>query len=43
MGEKGFGLGLKLVNEIVKDLNGRMHITSSKNKGTSVQVKIPVN
>lgn len=43
IGEKGFGLGLKLVDEIVKDLNGRMHITSSENKGTSVQVKITVN
>lgn len=41
-GEKGFGLGLKLVHEMVHDLEGEMQIASKENEGTKIEVRIPV-
>lgn len=41
-GEKGFGLGLKLVNELVHELGGSMKIASEINKGTKISILIPV-
>lgn len=41
-GEKGFGLGLKLVNEMVTDLDGTMNITSQNDKGTAIEIYIPI-
>jgi len=41
-GEKGFGLGLKLVSEMVNELDGEMIITSEKNKGTEIELKLPL-
>ena len=41
-GEKGFGLGLKLVNEMVTQLGGKMSISSEENKGTEIEVYIPI-
>lgn len=41
-GEKGFGVGLKLVQEMVNELSGTMQIFSEENKGTEIEVKLPV-
>ncbi|SDR99684.1 GAF domain-containing sensor histidine kinase [Christiangramia echinicola] len=41
-GEKGFGLGLKLVNEMLKDLNGDMQISSTQDKGAKIEVRVPI-
>ncbi len=42
-GEKSYGLGLRLVNEMVSDLKGKMNIDSEKGKGTEIEIMIPVN
>ena len=42
LGEKGFGLGLKLVYEMVGDLGGKMRISSEENKGTQIEIYIPI-
>jgi signal transduction histidine kinase len=39
--EAGSGLGLTIVNEIVRVHHGKIHIESAKNKGTTVSVFIP--
>ena len=41
-GEKGFGLGLKLVNELVQELGGTMKISSEIDKGTKISIMIPI-
>ncbi|MBT8320004.1 MAG: GAF domain-containing protein [Gramella sp.] len=41
-GEKGFGLGLKLVREMVNDLHGEMHIASGKKEGTKIELRLPL-
>jgi len=38
-GEKGAGLGLRLVRELTDRLSGEVKITSTENKGTSVRVE----
>jgi signal transduction histidine kinase len=38
----GFGLGLYLVKLIVEAHNGKLHIASQENKGTTVQIYLPV-
>jgi len=40
-GEKGFGLGLNLVFDLVHSLNGTMSISSELGEGTSIKVVIP--
>ncbi|RZL35235.1 MAG: sensor histidine kinase [Pedobacter sp.] len=39
-GEKGFGFGLNMVNELIKSLNGTLHITSEIGKGSKFKVII---
>jgi signal transduction histidine kinase len=39
-GEKGFGLGLKLVQDMVEDLKGEMNIISKVQEGTQIDVKL---
>ena len=41
-GEKGFGLGLKLVNEMINDLGGEMQIHDNQETGAKIEVKIPI-
>jgi signal transduction histidine kinase len=36
------GLGLLGIHERVQDLEGRLHISSEKNKGTTLRVEIPI-
>lgn len=40
--EKGYGLGLQLVSEMVEDIHGTLHIDSEEGKGTSVRIVIPL-
>ena len=40
-GEKGFGLGLNLVMDLVNFLHGTMNISSKIGEGTSIKVEIP--
>jgi len=42
-GEVGTGLGLYLVNEIVKSYNGEVHVESEKGDGTLFLMKLPLN
>ena len=42
-GEKGFGLGLRLVHEMVQDLGGKLDLASKENKGTKIEVRLPIN
>jgi len=42
LGEKGFGLGLNLVFELVHSLNGTMSISSKIGDGTNIKVEIPL-
>ena len=37
---EGTGLGLTIVNEIIKDYNGKLEIESTKNKGTKMRIII---
>lgn len=41
-GEKGFGLGLNLVMDLVHSLNGTMNISSKTGEGTCIKVEIPL-
>lgn len=41
-GEKGFGLGLTLVREMVAERDGEFKITSELGSGTTIQVEIPI-
>ena len=38
--KEGFGLGLALVNRFIELIQGKMEITSVKNKGTLVSIDI---
>ncbi len=40
--EKGYGLGLQLVTEMVEDIHGTLHIDSEEGKGTSVCIVVPL-
>lgn len=40
--EKGYGLGLQLVMEMVESINGTLNIESEENKGTTVKISIPI-
>ena len=40
--KSGSGLGLAIVNEIVRAHHGKIHIQSTRNKGTIVSVSLPV-
>lgn len=42
IGEKGFGLGLNLVFDLVHSLNGTMNISSKIGDGTKIKVEIPI-
>lgn len=39
---KGFGLGLSYVNDIIKRLDGKIHVKSEKEKGTTFEVILPL-
>ena len=39
---KGFGLGLSYVNDIVKRLDGKVHVKSEKDKGTTFEITLPL-
>ncbi len=39
-GEQGFGLGLKLVQEMVHEFNGEMNIFSEEGEGTKIEVRL---
>lgn len=39
---KGFGLGLSYVYDITKRLNGKIHVKSEKDKGTTFEVSLPL-
>lgn len=39
---KGFGLGLSYVYDIIKKLNGKIHVKSEKNKGTQFDIWLPL-
>lgn len=41
-GEKGFGLGLTLVKEMVSERDGEFRISSELGAGTTIQVEIPI-
>lgn len=41
--DKGCGLGLTIVGEIVKAYNGEIHIESEPQKGTTFTVTLPIN
>ena len=38
---KGSGMGLAVVNRIVKKLNGLIHVSSRPNRGTSIEILFP--
>ncbi|WCK57150.1 EAL domain-containing protein (plasmid) [Aneurinibacillus sp. Ricciae_BoGa-3] len=40
--EKGTGLGLMVSQKIIEEHGGTLHITSTLNKGTTVEVRLPV-
>ncbi len=43
LNERGNGLGLNIVNELVKIHNGEFIINSLQNKGTTITVKLKYN
>ncbi|RYD80987.1 MAG: sensor histidine kinase [Sphingobacteriales bacterium] len=42
-GEKGYGLGLPMVTDFVKSLNGTIEITSESGWGTNFEITIPLS
>jgi signal transduction histidine kinase len=40
--EKGFGLGLQLVREVIEHRNGQLIIDSNTQEGTTITLKIPI-
>jgi len=40
--EKGTGLGLMISKKIIEDHNGRLHIKSKVNEGTTIELLFPV-
>lgn len=43
LGEKGIGLGMKLCVEFVRSNNGIIEVRSEKNKGTTIEIVLPIN
>lgn len=41
-GEKGYGLGIRLVTDMVSSIGGKLDITSEEGKGTTATVEIPI-
>ncbi|WP_133547747.1 GAF domain-containing sensor histidine kinase [Salegentibacter sp. 24] len=41
-GEKGFGFGLKLVTDLVDEMNGMLKASSSPEGGTKITVRLPI-
>ena len=41
-GEKSYGLGLKLVNEMLNDLGGQLKIHNRQDLGAKIEVEIPI-
>lgn len=39
---EGYGIGLPLTRNIIKIHNGKLHVTSVLNQGTTVQIKLPL-
>lgn len=39
---KGFGLGLNYVQDIIKQLNGNIKVSSEKDKGTKFEISLPL-
>lgn len=39
---KGFGLGLNYVQDIIKQLNGSIKVSSEKDKGTTFEISLPL-
>ena len=39
---KGFGLGLNYVQDIIKQINGRIKVRSEKDKGTTFEILLPL-
>ena len=39
---KGFGLGLSYVNDIIKRLDGKIHVKSEKDRGTVFEITLPL-
>lgn len=39
---KGFGLGLSYVHDIIKRLDGKIHVKSEKDKGTTFDITLPL-
>ncbi len=42
-GDKGTGLGLPIVNQLMMELGGKMEISSRENEGTTVKLRFPKN
>jgi len=42
-GEKGYGLGIQLVSDMVNSLDGKLKLDSYEGKGTTVVVTIPID
>jgi signal transduction histidine kinase len=40
--EKGTGLGLMMCYKIIEEHNGKLLITSEVNKGTTVNIQLPI-
>ena len=40
--DKGFGLGLQLVQEVIQKCNGEIFIESMENVGTKVKIEVPL-
>jgi signal transduction histidine kinase len=41
--ERGSGFGLSIVNRIIRDHRGNIHVSSQENEGTEISIHIPVN
>jgi signal transduction histidine kinase len=41
--EYGSGFGLSIVDRIIKEHKGRIHISSREDEGTEVKIRLPVN
>lgn len=42
LGKGGFGVGLSVVTDLVKEMNGSISIESEPGLGTSVEVRLPL-
>ena len=41
--EKGYGMGLSLVTEMVESIHGTLNIESEEGRGTNIKIAIPLN